>query len=56
MDYWKFNVWTEKDHFPMPFINQMLDRLAEIGWYYSLTVIRGTIKCLLHHKIKIKAP
>ena len=34
MDYPKLNAWTEKDHFPMPFIDQMLDRLAEKGWYY----------------------
>ena len=28
MDYRKLNSWTEKDHFPMPFMDQMLDRLA----------------------------
>ncbi|XP_049371952.1 uncharacterized protein LOC125836842 [Solanum verrucosum] len=31
MDYRKLNAWTEKDHFPMPFMNQMLDRLAAFG-------------------------
>ena len=33
MDYRKLNLWTEKDHFPMPFMDQMLDRRAEKGWY-----------------------
>ena len=36
MDYRKLNLWTEKDHFPMPFMDQMLDRLAEKGWYCFL--------------------
>ena len=36
MDYHKINAWTEKDHFPMPFIDLMLDRLAGKGWYCFL--------------------
>ncbi|CAN6573569.1 unnamed protein product [Malus baccata var. baccata] len=28
IDYWKLNVTTRKDHFPLPFIDQMLERLA----------------------------
>lgn len=28
MNYKKRNSWLEKDHFPIPFIDQMLDRLA----------------------------
>ncbi|XP_047256099.1 uncharacterized protein LOC124888851 [Capsicum annuum] len=27
MDYRKFNLWTLKNHFPMPFMDQMVDRL-----------------------------
>ena len=36
MDYRKLNASTEKDHFPMPFMDQMLDRLVEKGWYCFL--------------------
>ena len=28
MDYLKLNSWAEKYHFPMPFFDQMLDRLV----------------------------
>ena len=52
MDYRKLNAWTKKDHFPMPFMDQMLDRLAGKGWYYFLTDIRGIIRFILHLKIK----
>ena len=41
MDYRKLNAWTEKDHFPMPFMDQMLDRLARNGWYYFLDGYSG---------------
>ena len=36
MDYRKLNAWTEKDHFPIPFMDQMLDRLTGKGWYCFL--------------------
>ena len=36
MDYRKLNAWTKKDHFPMPFMDQIVDRLARKGWYYFL--------------------
>ena len=36
MDYQKLNAWIEKDHFPMPFMDQILDRLAGKGWYCFL--------------------
>ena len=28
IDYWRLNKVTRKDHFPLPFIDQMLNRLA----------------------------
>ena len=54
MDYRKLNSWTEKDHFPMPFMDQMLDRLAGKGWYCFLDGYSGIIRFLLHQKIKRK--
>ena len=36
MDYRKLNAWTEKDHFHVLFIDQILDRLTGKGWYYFL--------------------
>ena len=36
IDYRKVNTATRKDHYPLPFINQMLDRLAEHSHYYFL--------------------
>lgn len=41
MDYQKLNAWTEKDHFPMLFMDQMLDRLARKGWYCYLDGYSG---------------
>ena len=41
MDYHKLNSWTEKYHFPMSFMDQMLDRLAGKGWYYFLDGYSG---------------
>ncbi|XP_015078358.1 uncharacterized protein LOC107022190 [Solanum pennellii] len=36
MDDRKLNLWTEKDHFPIPFMDQMLDILAGKRWYCFL--------------------
>ena len=33
IDYRKLNTATKKDHYPLPFINQMLDRLARHSYY-----------------------
>jgi hypothetical protein len=34
IDYQKFNKATRKDHFPLPFINEMLERLANDSFCY----------------------
>ena len=36
IDYWKLNKATRKDHFPHPFLDQMLDRLAGHKYYCFL--------------------
>ena len=41
MDYRKLNKATRKDHFPLPFIDQMLDRLAEKLYYCFLDGYAG---------------
>ncbi|GJS90021.1 reverse transcriptase domain-containing protein [Tanacetum coccineum] len=44
IDYRKLNEATRKDHFPLPFIDQMLERLAGneyycfLDWYHRVTV------------------
>ncbi|KAL4340421.1 hypothetical protein GQ457_08G032480 [Hibiscus cannabinus] len=41
MDYRKLNKATRKDHFPLPFIDQMLDCLAGKPFYYFLDGYSG---------------
>ena len=36
IDYIKLNTATRKDHYPLPFIDQMLDRLLGHSHYYFL--------------------
>ena len=36
IDYKKVNTVTKKDHYPLPFIDQMLDRLARHPYFYFL--------------------
>ena len=36
IDYQKLNKATRKDHFPLPFLDQMLDRLAGHEYYCFL--------------------
>ncbi|XP_038889255.1 uncharacterized protein LOC120079151 [Benincasa hispida] len=49
MDYWKLNAATKKDHFPLLFINQMLDRLAGNDFFCFLdryTSLWKNVVCL----------
>ena len=41
IDYHKLNKATRKDHFPLPFLDQMLDRLAEHEYYCFLDGYSG---------------
>lgn len=41
IDYRKLNSFTRKDHFPLPFIDQMLDRLAGHDFYCFLDGYSG---------------
>ncbi|XP_059302268.1 uncharacterized protein LOC132054241 [Lycium ferocissimum] len=41
MDYRKLNKWTKKDHFQMPFMDQMLDRPAGRDYYCFLDGYSG---------------
>ena len=41
MDYRKLNKATRKDHFSLPFIDQMLDRLAGYSYYCFLDGYSG---------------
>jgi hypothetical protein len=36
IDYWKLNKATRKDHFPLPFIDEMLERLANHSFFCYL--------------------
>ncbi|CAN6723515.1 unnamed protein product [Malus baccata var. baccata] len=41
IDYWKLNTTTRKDHFPLPFIDQMLEKLAGYAFYCFLDGYSG---------------
>ena len=54
IDYRKLNSMTKKDHFPLPFMDQILERVAGHEFYCFLDSIQVTIKLKLHWKIKRK--
>ena len=41
MDYRKLNITTHKDHFPLPFNDQMLEILSSYAYYYFLDGYSG---------------
>ena len=41
IDYRKLNTVTNKDHFPLPFIDQILDKLSSQGFYCFLDGYSG---------------
>ena len=52
IDYQKLNSATKKDHFPLPFIDQILDRLARSSTFASSLDIWATIRLLFIPTIK----
>nr|GEU86937.1 reverse transcriptase domain-containing protein [Tanacetum cinerariifolium] len=48
IDYRKLNEATRKDHFPLPFMDQMLERLAGNQYYFFLDGFSGTFqRCVM---------
>jgi hypothetical protein len=47
IDYRKLNTVTRKDHFPLPFIDQMVERLASHAFYCFLDGYSGYNQILL---------
>jgi hypothetical protein len=48
IDYRKLNKATRKDHFPLPFINEMLERLAKHSYFCFLDRYSGFMQVLIH--------
>nr|GFA69659.1 DNA-directed DNA polymerase [Tanacetum cinerariifolium] len=52
IDYRKLNEATRKDHFPLPFMDQMLEQLAGNEYYCFLDGFSGCIMAIFHDMIK----
>jgi hypothetical protein len=48
IDYQKLNKATRKDHFPLPFIDEMLERLANYSFFWYLEGYSGYHQILIH--------
>ncbi|KAJ9547773.1 hypothetical protein OSB04_020316 [Centaurea solstitialis] len=48
IDYRKLNLATRKDHFPLPFIDQMLERLAKHTYFCYLDGYSGFLQIPIH--------
>ncbi|CAM8914465.1 unnamed protein product [Rhodiola kirilowii] len=48
IDFWKLNKATKKDHFPLPFIDQMLERLAKHDYFCYLNGYSGFFQIPIH--------
>ncbi|GJX80718.1 reverse transcriptase domain-containing protein [Tanacetum coccineum] len=55
IDYQKLNDATHKDHFPLQFMDQMLERLAENEYYYFLDGLSGYFHILIDPQDQEKA-
>ena len=56
IDFRKLNKATRKDHCPLPFIVQMLERLSKNTHFYFLDGYSGFLKYLFHNLTKRKLP
>ena len=48
IDYQKLNAATKKDHFPLPFIDQILDKLSGQGFYSFIDGYSGYNQLAIH--------
>ena len=48
IDYRKLNKVTRKDHFPLPFIDQVLERLVKFSYFCYLDGISGFYQIPIH--------
>ena len=48
IDYRKLNKATRKDHFPLPFIDQVLERLANFSFFCYLDGLSGFYQIPIH--------
>jgi hypothetical protein len=48
IDYRKLNKATKKDHFPLPFIDEMLERLANHTYFCFLDGYSGFMQIRIH--------
>ncbi|GJX99777.1 reverse transcriptase domain-containing protein [Tanacetum coccineum] len=55
IDYRKLNEATHKDHFPLPFMDQMLERLAGNEYYYFLDGFSGYFQIPIEERSPIVA-
>ena len=54
IDFRKLNKATRKDHYPLPFIDEMLERLSKNTHFFFLMDILVSLKYLFHNLIKRK--
>ena len=48
IDYWKLNAAMKNDHLPLPFIDQILDKLSGQGYYCHLNGYSGYNQLAIH--------
>ena len=54
IDYRKLNKATRKDHFPLPFIDQVLERLANFSFFCYLDGLSGFCQIPIHPEDQAK--